>query len=118
MLTQTQIATIEAHIAKATKKHADFCRNVTEKRLQQIKTELAFIRQENDIRENHNEECLELLVEEELLELCEAYIEGNAALEKQECYDVIALLIRRIQQLDYEGNLKFKGNLDEIGGNP
>lgn len=102
MLTQTQIAKIEAHIAKATKKHPDFCRNVTEKRLPQIRTELAFIRQENDLRENHDEECLESLIEEEVLEMCEAHIEGNSNLEKQECYDVIALLYRRIQQLELE----------------
>lgn len=103
MLTQKQIATIEAHITKAVTKHTQFCRNVTEKRLPQIRTELAFIRQENDIRENHDEECLDSLIEEEVLEMCEAHIEGNKALEKQECYDCIVLLLRRAQQLEEEG---------------
>lgn len=34
--------------------------------------------------------------------MCEAHIEGNKALEKQECYDCIVLLLRRAQQLEEE----------------
>lgn len=97
-----RIAVIEAHLAKAVQKHPNFCENVTFRTLSQVRTELEFVRNENDLRENYGEECLDELIFEEILELAEANIEGNKELERQECFDAIALLLRRVAQIDLE----------------
>lgn len=95
MLTQNQIATIEAHLTKAVTKHPQLC------------TELLssgnigeYVKYDRICHDAYDENpCAENALQEEVAEVLLAIAQGDREHAILECYDTIAVLLRIIDEV-------------------
>ena len=112
------LADVEAAIVKAERKHPKVCDVFNVHKLRDISKELEVIRTRNDADEKQNNSCFLGVIDEEILEVMEAYSKKDYKQCIKELAQVAAVAIRGMDFIygltpEAKASAKFKGGAND-----
>lgn len=112
------LADVEASIVSAERKHPKICDIFNIHELSDISKTLEVIRKRNDADEKHNNSCFWGVIDEEILEAMEAYVQKDYKQCLKELAQVAAVAIRGMDFVyrltpEAKASAKFKGGAND-----
>lgn len=98
--TKNALSKIQEHFVKAVQKHNKFADVITDSN--NLKMVKECLRKVRFVNENGKPVVADELLDEEYLEIIEAYLEGRKQDAVEECYDAIAVLLRMALMIENE----------------